>query len=743
MVKLIKFFSIFFLLISTLKAEVINEIIIDGNKRLSDETIKIYGEIELGKDISESDLDKIIKNLYGTEFFEDIKVNLEKNILKIELKEYPIINQVVILGENKKTLKKQIKKILVSKEKSSFNRSKISSDIENINKLYSSIGYNFSKVDVKIKNIDESNIDLVFNIDIGEETKIASINFIGDKKVRNRRLRAVIASEEDKFWKVISRNTKFSENLINLDVRLLTNYYKSIGYRDVKINSNFAKIKKSGNVDLVYSIDSGQRYTINKITTNLDKVFDKKIFFPLNEIYSKYTGQFYSPFKIKKILEEIDEIIDDNNLQFVEHNVEENINSDNIDLKFNIFEGEKFLVERIDIVGNNITNESVIRGELLVDEGDPYTKLALEKSIAEIKARNIFSKVDYEVSNGADKNLKNIKIFLEEKPTGEISAGAGIGTSGGAFAINIQENNWLGEGKRVGFNIELDKESIEGTVLFSNPNYDFLGNSLNYSISSQKNDKPDQGYENSVFTGRINTAFEQYKDVKVSLGLLASHDDLQTDNTASNSLKKQNGQFSELTADYGFSYDQRDRVFMPTNGSIFSFNQLLPLVADSSYLDNTMFLSNYNSISDDVILSSKFYLSTINGLQDDDVRLNKRKSLSNSRLRGFARNKIGPKDNTDFIGGNNAAAINVEANLPNILPDSTNVDLKLFLDFGNVWGVDYDSTIDDSNKIRSSTGIAANWMSPLGPITFTLAQNLSKANTDETESFNFNLGTTF
>ena len=133
----------------------------------------------------------------------------------------------------------------------------------------------------------------------------------------------------------------------------------------------------------------------------------------------------------------------------------------------------------------------------------------------------------------------------------------------------------------------------------------------------------------------------------------------------------------------------------------------------------------------------------MNGLGSDDVRLSKRKGLSSKRIRGFERNKIGPVDGSDHIGGNYAAAINFEANLLKILPENTNTDLSLFLDFANVWGVDYDSSLDDSNKIRSSTGVMANWMSPLGPITFVLSQNLSKASTDKTESFNFNLGTTF
>ena len=182
---------------------------------------------------------------------------------------------------------------------------------------------------------------------------------------------------------------------------------------------------------------------------------------------------------------------------------------------------------------------------------------------------------------------------------------------------------------------------------------------------------------------------------------------------------------------------------MPTSGSIISFSQSLPFYADKSFISNTLAASGYKSFGEDIVGATKLYLSSIDGLSDDDVRLSKRLGISNKRLRGFERGKVGPVDGEDHVGGNRVAALNFEANLPNALPEDTNVDLSLFLDFANIWGVDYDPTLDDSSKLRSSTGVMANWMSPIGPMSFVISQNLSKASTDVTESFNFNLGTTF
>ncbi|MAW17147.1 MAG: outer membrane protein assembly factor BamA [Pelagibacteraceae bacterium] len=737
---LILFLSLF---TNLLQAEIVEKIEISGNNRVSSDTIKIYGDISLKKDYSEKDLNKILTNLYSTNFFEDVKIKLVNNVLLIQVLEYAVINELIIIGEDNKKYKEQIIKIINLKQKDSFIKNNLNKDVEIIKKLYSSLGFNFVEVNTKIREIDKSNLDLIFEVDKGKATRIKKIIFTGDKKVREKRLRDVIASEEYKFWKIISRNSKFSENLLNLDKRLLTNYYKSLGYYDVEISSQSAELKTdSQEVEITYSIEAGTRYIIKKITTNVDPIFDKDIFFPLNKKYQKIIGEYHSPFKIKLLLEDIDELIEKNNLQFVEHNVEEIIENESIVIKFNIYEGKKILVERINILGNNVTNESVIRSELLIDEGDPFTNLKLNKSISKIKSRNIFGDVESKVIDGSSSDLKVIEISVEEKPTGEVSAGAGIGTNGGSFAFIVKENNWLGEGKNVSFDLDLDQESLRGTLNYIDPNYDFLGNSLNYSISSTTNDKPNQGYENAILSAGVGTTFEQYKDVFAKLGLNASYDDLKTFDNASDSLKKQAGNFTELAGFYGFSFDKRDRAFMPTDGAIIGFDQTFPIIADKAFIGNTIYASSYKTISENVIGAGKFYITSVNGL-GEDVRLSKRKNISTKRLRGFKKGRVGPKDGDDFVGGNYAAALNFEANLPRLLPESTKTDIGMFLDFGNVWGVDYDDSIDDSNKIRSSAGAAASWMSPIGPMTFILSTNILKHSTDETESFNFNLGTTF
>ena len=184
-----------------------------------------------------------------------------------------------------------------------------------------------------------------------------------------------------------------------------------------------------------------------------------------------------------------------------------------------------------------------------------------------------------------------------------------------------------------------------------------MGNSINYYVGSTSNDKPDQGYENTLITSGVNTSFEQFKDVYTSIGLNFAFDDLRTNDSASASLKKQSGEFSEISADYGIRYDKRNRAFMPTSGSIINLNQSITLYADRPFIWNTFALSSDIEISEDVIGASKFFLKSINGLNNEDVRLSKRRSLSSNRLRGFKRNKVGPKDSNEHVGGNYACLL--------------------------------------------------------------------------------------
>ena len=741
------FLSLFILISYTsfLKAEKVNEIIISGNERISEETLIVYGEISKNKDYTQEGINNIIKKLYDTKFFSKISINFSNGVLKINVEENPIINSISLQGEPTKKFTKALLNFMTLKEKSSFIKNDVKKDVEIIREFYNQLGYYSLTVEARTMEVKGGNnlIDLIFIIDKGKREKITKIFFIGEKKIKTKRLRDVIATEEAKFWKFISRNIYLNNQRIELDKRLLKNYYLSKGYYDAEILSSNVFVKGKDGIELTFNINAGKRYRIKKISTDIDPVFDKKIFKTLESDFKKFAGTYYSPFKITKILESIDELIDDNELQFVTHSVSETIDGNFVDLQFKIFEGPKVIVERINIKGNTVTNDSVIRSELILDEGDPFSKIKLDKSISKLKSRNIFKKVNYRVSDGSSQNVKVMDIVVEEMPTGEIAAGAGTGTDGNTLSFSLTENNYLGRGLIVDTSIEASESALRGGLSVVNPNYNFSGNSLRYGISSKKTDRPNSGYENTLTQLNLGTRFEQYDDIFLSPNLELSFDDMTVDNTASDRLKKQAGTFSDLSFGYGVEKDTRDRRFMPTSGSIIGFSQKFPLyVEENSSVFNRFTLSKYHSFNENILGAFKFYAAGILAIEDD-VRLSKRIHIPAKRLRGFETRKVGPVDSGDYVGGNYAMAMNFEAALPNLLPEATQTDVAVFLDLGNLWHVDYDSRIGQSSKIRSSVGIATNLFTPIGPLNFVFAQDLTSAESDTTQQFKFQIGTSF
>jgi len=730
---------------SSANAEMLKKLEIIGNSRISNETIKVYGEIEINKDYSDDDLNTVIKRLYDTRFFSDISTSFSNGVLRINVKENPIIDSIIIEGEAAEKYEKAILKMLALKKKGSYIESDINQDVQTIKNFYKSLGYYTAEVTANIQKLgdDKNIVNLIYSIEKGVRNKISKIYFIGDKgKARNKRLRDVITSEEARFWKVLSRNIYLNPDIIELDKRLLKNYFLGLGYYNVEVLSSSVELKNESNIELTFSINAGQRFRIKKLSTDITPVFDKAIFKNLSSEFNKFAGEYYSPFKVQKILKKIDQIIDNKKLQFVQHSVSETLDKDGIDIVFKIFEGRKVQIERVNILGNTVTNDSVIRSELLVDEGDPYSDIKVEQSISRLKARNIFKKVEYKLNDGSSKDLKVMDIRVEEKPTGEIAAGAGVGTEGTSFSFSLTENNYLGRGLNVDASLNVTEHSIRGGFSMEEPNFRNSGNLVWGGLTNIKTDRPDSGYENTLTKFDLGTKFEHLTNLYVSPNINLTFDDLTVTDSASSSMKKQAGNFTELNFGYGIEKDNRDRPWMPTSGSVVSFHQRLPLYSDQASILNAIYYTKHHLFTENVIGALKFYGANVTAIEDN-VRLSKRLHIPSRRLRGFESHKVGPKDGVDYVGGNYATALNFEAALPNLLPESTQTDVAVFMDAGNLWGVDYDSSVNDSNGIRSSVGINSNIYTPIGPLSFVYALPITKESTDTTQTFLFQIGTSF
>jgi len=724
-------------------SELVNKVDVQGNDRISKETVMIFGDVVIGKNYDESDISLLIKKLYETTYFSNISIELKDNRLTIFVKENPIVNSIIFQGEKAKKYKEPIKEMLQIGEKSSFVKGGVNNDVNMIKSFYRHLGFYFVKIEAEIEVLDKNRVNVIYTIDKGEKAKISKIYFLGDKKFRDKRLRDIITSQESKFWKFISKNVYLNQQRIELDKRLLKNYYRDQGYYEVDLASSNVEYSEGEGFILTYSINSGKRYKFKKIFAEVSESLDKSAFHSLEPEFNELIGSHYSQTKLNSVLEKIDKLSSQKELQFINHRVVETLDGNSVEVKIVIFEGKKFIIEKINIAGNTVTNDDVIRGELLVDEGDPYSELLVNKSMNQIRGRGIFGKVEQKTLLGSTDDLKILEVKVEEKATGEVMAGAGVGTAGTTFSFLVSENNWLGKGVKVNSSLNLSAERVSGSIAISDPNYNYSGNTLKTSFNVSSTDRTETtGYESSQTGFSLGTSFEQYEDVFFSPEISIVHEDIKAESTASANIKKMDGDYLNADFTYGITLDKRDRSWNPTDGYITSFYQSIPLIQDSSSILNTYRLSNYHDFSENVIGSLKFQASSIHGI-DENVRLTNRLFFPSRRLRGFVNGQVGPKDGSDWIGGNYSLGLSAEAQLPNLLPESYKTDFSLYLDTANVWGVDYSDGVDDSRKIRSSVGIGANVYTPVGPLSWTVSQPITKASTDGTETFNFRLGTSF
>tara|TARA_B100000029_G_scaffold25277_1_gene24925 strand:+ start:6926 stop:9190 length:2265 start_codon:yes stop_codon:yes gene_type:complete len=748
--KLIKKILILFFLLFNINytfsfADTINEIKITGNKRITNETIILFSGVNINQNIDENELNEITKRLYNTNFFKDLSVLFENNILTININENPLVQTIVIEGIKRQSLVEQIKDILLLKEKSSYVQSKIKEDQDRIQNSLRVSGYYFSEVSTKIKNNDNNTVDIIYNVELGKKSLIKNIKFIGNKVFKDSKLRKVIVSEEAKFWKFLSRKKVVDVKRFRLDENLLKNFYKNNGYYNVKINSSFAQIIEDEYFEIVFNIDAGQKYYFNQLNFNIPAEYNKKDFQDLEKVLLKLKLKPYSLNRIEDILDEIDIIALNNDYEFISATYNENIvNNNKINLTISLKDTEKLYISKINIFGNNITSEKAIRNKLVADEGDAYNQILVNKSINNIRASGLFKNVDFDVETISNKKEKIINIHVEEKPTGEIFAGAGTGTSGSSLSFGISENNYLGEGNKLGTDFLISDKQISGRLFLNEPNYKNTNRSFNRGIERAEFDHLDTyGYKTEKTGYNFGTSYEQYKDIFFSPSISNFYEKITTNSKASASKRKQEGSYLDLLFNYSISLNKLNQNFNPTDGYKLVFSQELPLYSEDYTLINRLDYSKFFETKNNLVVSLGFYTAAANSLSNDDARITKRIYIPQRKLRGFEPGKIGPKDGDDFIGGNFGTSINLATTLPNVLTEVQNLDVSLFYDAANVWGVDYSSSIDENSKIRSATGLALDWFTPIGPLSLSYSFPITKNSTDKTETIRFNIGTTF
>ncbi len=733
----------FFILNSLLKAEIINNINIEGNKRISEETIIMFADVSIKDELSDKDLNVILKKLYDTNFFNLVSVKIIDDALIIKVNENPIIQNINYEGIKSSKLLEDLKNNVVLKSRSSFNEVLLNKDKINIKSFLKNKGYYFSIIKVSLDELEDNKINLNYNISLGEKAKIKKISFIGDKIFKDKKLKGVILSEEYKPWKFLSGKKYLNESMINYDQRLLKNFYLNKGYYNVVINSSFAKMTDDKSFELIFNIDANPKLFFGNLTIELPNDFSKSNYEEIEEFLQKLKDKPYSINRIENIVEKIERITINEQYESIKASINEKIVSDKININFKIEETEKFFIDRINILGNNITRETVIRNQIEIDEGDPFNQILYAKSLNNIKALNFFEKVEGEILNGNKFNSKIINIFITEKATGEIFAGVGTGTDGSNFSFGIKENNYLGRGVKVDSNLSVSEERIKGKFLVSNPNYKNSDKNLDLALEATSTDRlQTSGYKSNVTGFTVGTEFEYLDDLRFGLSTKNIFEKIDVDSGASIKQKKQDGNYFDSFIGLDFLYDKRNQKYQTTSGFFSNYSLDVPIISNTNTLTNSYNYKIFKELYENNISSFSLLLRSASSLTSDDIKLSERLYIPGRKLRGFESGKVGPKDGSDYIGGNYMTSVNATTTMPMILENVQNVDIVMFADAANIWGVDYDSSLDNSG-IRSSIGIGLDWLTPIGPLTFSFAQPITKKPSDIEETFRFNIGTSF
>ena len=748
MTRLITIILIYFSLAINASANeenIIQKINVIGLQRISYDTVISYGNVSTDVIYTEKNSNDAIKSLYDTQLFSDVSINYLKGVLTISVKENPTINMVLFEGNKSKKDNDLIAEIKL-KERSVFSRSKVKEDVKRILEIYKRSGRLSAKVDPSVELLDNNRINLIYKIDEANVLNVSKISIVGNKYFSDNEIKKVMTTKAPSLLKFWSGGSKYDPDRIEYDKELIKDFYNKNGYVNFKFTSSIAQLVDNANkFEIILSVSEGEKFIFGKIDvkTTLDKL-DKNY---LKNILSPNSGNTYSSEIIKESVQFIKDSALTYGFSFIEINPDILVNNDDgtVDIVFNIDEGPKVYINRININGNSRTMDDVIRRELTFSEGDAYSKFSVNYSKDKIKALNYFETVVLNEERVEDKDKINLNINVVEKSTGNATIGAGYGdTNGSTLTAGISESNFLGKGQKLKFSASIASTQSLYDFSITEPYFNNKNLSVRTDLYSKFDDPESVRYETETVGAGISLSFPLSSNNRITTkySLLTSKTAADSDATRYENLLS--GTDTVSIAGYILSIDKRNSPYKPTNGSIFTITQNLAGVGGTSnYLENKITYKKYTKISKLFVGAFKSEFGTINGYGGKYAPVDKQFKVGGKNLRGFKYGEVGPLLSSSYTGGDYYYMLSAETNFD--LPiDEYDISSSLFLDVGSVWGLDerYGS-IDDSHKLRASIGINLNWDSVIGPINFILAEPLMSEPTDTTDKFSFDIGYNF
>lgn len=733
------------------QAASVQAIDVHGAQRIEPSAVISYFGLQSGADYTEADLDQGLKKIYDTGFYSDVKIEEVSGKITLEVKENPSINKVIFEG-NDKISTEDLEKEIILKSRSVYARSKVQSDLKRLLDVYRRTGLYSAEITPQIIVLEQNRVNLVYNIVEGSKALIERVSFIGNENYESDVLSKIINSARSRWYQFLSENDKYDPDRLNYDQELLRRFYFQNGYADFAVKSAIAEMSPRRDAFyLTFTIEEGPRYRLGSVEVK-SKLGKAKV--PdLQPMISIKTGEVYNASEIEDSINRMTDVLGDAGFAFVEITpdlVRKTVSDDKvINLTFNINEGPKVYVDRINIFGNLRTLDEVIRREFKIAEGDAFSTSKLKRTEQRLNNLGFFEKVDIQRTPGSAEDRTNLDVALTEKSTGEITFGAGFSTVDGPLIdAGIRERNFIGTGKDVraratvgGLRQNFDIGITEPYFLDRDlqAGFDLFQTSQNFQTNSTFN-RDSRG-------GVLRFGYNLSEHLAHQLRYTLEESEItNVEASASRFVRDQKGVNLASIVGHVLTYDKRDNKQAPTSGYMLRFNQDFAGVGgDNTFLKHEAHADYYVPLAKKWTFVSNLGVGSIIGI-GEDVRINQRFFTGQQEIRGFANAGIGPRDTTtrDALGGETYYALANEVRFPLGLSDDLGVSGAMFVDVANLYGISpTDATVASNSALRASTGVGVSWASPFGPIRIDYAIPFMKQNYDDTQPIRFRFGTNF
>ncbi|MBM3528681.1 MAG: outer membrane protein assembly factor BamA [Alphaproteobacteria bacterium] len=761
-------------------------IVVQGNRRVEADTIRSYFRTGPGERLDSYKIDQALKGLYATGLFQDVRINQAGGRLVVTVVENPVINRVAFEG-NKKINDDQLRNEVQSRPRGTLSRATVQADTQRIVEIYRRNGRFDARVEPKIIDLPNNRVDLVFEVNEGDKTGVKKILFVGNNSYRDQRLRDEIKTAQSMpIFSFLQTTDIYDPDRIEADRDLIRRFYLKHGYADIRVLSAVSVYDPAEKGFIVtFTIDEGQRYRFGKveILSNVSMIDPRSLYSALRVS----AGSHYNAEAVEKSVENLSIEIARRGYPFavVRPRGERSQQSARIDVAFQVEEGPRIYIERINVRGNTRTRDYVIRREFDIGEGDAYNRALVDRAERRLKNLNFFKNVKITNEPGSAPDRIVLNVDIEEQPTGEISVSGGYSTADGFMAeLSIGERNLLGQGQFARFAIQYGERTRGFELSYAEPYFMGYRLSLGFDLYSRQTLASNYlSYDSQTIGGGVRAGFALSEEIAMQLRyniyrqeitLPAQLNDCQngpfpvttassciTNGEASLAVRRElaGGPVMVSMVGYTLAYNSLDNNQNPTTGVYADFKQDFAGVGgDVNFVRSQIEARSYYEIISDVVAVLRLQAGHITGWGSRDLRMLDHFQMGPNLVRGFAPAGIGPRDLTsggrnDPLGGSMYWGASVEVQSPiTFIPKDVGIKAAVFADAGSLWGYRGPTswavtgeTLDpaDGANVRASVGAGLIWNSPFGPLRFDYAYPLMKQSYDRVQQFRFGGGTRF